>query len=80
MAKKEKETFIHVTARMEEDGITVFSHKGVDVAWRLPKGGVVDLRTSTPFLPMSPCPYCGAENDKGHNPTPHIHAYLGTSV
>jgi hypothetical protein len=80
-AKAKPETFVRVTTRTEEDGITVFTDpNGFDVAWKLPRGGVVDLRTEPPYLSMSPCPYCGAVNDVGHFPAGHVHPYLGEKV
>ncbi len=33
---------------------------------------VVDLRIDPPYYQILPCPYCGVEEDKDHNPLKHI--------
>lgn len=43
------------------------------------KGGTVaDLRQHPPFLATSPCPFCGAINNRGHNNSKHVDPFLGT--
>lgn len=41
---------------------------------------VIDLRSKPPFLPMSPCPYCGAVEDRGHDALMHVDKRLGVAV
>lgn len=61
--------------------VKIFDAVDVAVALKLPKTGtVVDLRHAPPFLTMSPCPYCGTLNDRGHNPMKHIDHTLGEVV
>lgn len=63
------------------DRITTYlNEKGKPIILRMPHYGIVcDLRTPEDgFLPMSPCPYCGAENNKGHNDWKHVDSFLGT--
>ena len=91
-AKPVVETFVRVTTRTEEDGITVFTDpNGIDVVWKLPRGGVVDLRTAPPYLSMFPCPYCGVSEialnknkteatDREHDVLKHVAPYLGVKV
>ena len=65
----------------EDDGVVVsYTETGEAVALRLPSGRAVDLRVTPPFLVMNPCPYCGAMNDKGHDPLKHVDPSLGEKV
>lgn len=41
---------------------------------------VIDLRPNPPFLPMSPCPYCNALHDRGHDPLSHVDHRFGVKV
>lgn len=38
---------------------------------------VIDLRFNPPFLSMSPCPFCGTHNDRGHEPLMHVDVRFG---
>lgn len=70
---------LHITQEVTEDDGVITCYAGeIPVALKLPRSGrVVDLRTRPDFLPMSPCPYCGAVNDKGHIPHKHVDPSLG---
>jgi hypothetical protein len=39
---------------------------------------VEDLRAGAPFYQLLPCPYCGVEEDRGHDPLKHVDPRLGT--
>lgn len=74
--------FTKCTTRNDPDGVTTFlDANGNEVALVLPfTGRVVDMRENPPYLSMSPCPYCGCENDRGHNPLKHTDPFLGISI
>ncbi len=50
------------------------------VGLRLPSGRGIDLRNEPPFHPTSPCLWCGCLDDKGHDNTKHIVAWLGEAL
>lgn len=80
MAKKKPEdNFVRVTMHVEEDGVVAYKDcHGVTLAYKFPKTGTVaDIRPNPPFLAMSPCPDCGVENDRGHNPLQHTDPFIG---
>ena len=65
----------------EVDVLAYSDERGHVVALVLPKTGTVaDVREHPPFLSMSPCPYCGAVDDKGHIAIKHIDPFLGTHI
>ena len=76
------DNFLVVMTRTDSDGVVAYlDSAGVEVAYKMPwSGTVADVRPSPPFLPMSPCPYCGAENDRKHNPMNHIDYFLGEKI
>lgn len=43
-------------------------------------GVVKDLRTEPPFYQILPCPYCGVEEDRNHDPLKHVHSELGKTT
>lgn len=46
-----------------------------NIALKLPSGIVLDLREQPLYLVMTPCPACGAVNDKDHTPLYHTSPY-----
>lgn len=67
------------------DRITTYLDRaGKPVALVTSNGVVCDLRmpdyASPPYLAMSPCPDCGALNNKKHNPLKHVDPFLGTKT
>ena len=65
-------TILQITHIVEEyDGAKSFFVDDVKVALRDSSGKVRDLRKNPPFLAMSPCPYCDAKDDRGHDPLKH---------
>lgn len=86
MAKKNKapqeEDFVRVTMHTESDGVVAYiDAKGTVLAYKLPKTGTVaDLRVDPKFLAISPCPYCGAVNNRGHILSQHTDPFLGTPL
>lgn len=65
----------------EVDVLAYRDERGNVVALVLPNTGTVaDLRIHPPFLSMSPCPYCGALDDKGHAAIKHIDPFLGERI
>ena len=74
-----EERFVRVTMHVENDGVIAYlDAAGVVLAYKLPQtGAVADIRPNPPLLAMSPCPYCGAENDRGHNLLHHADPFLG---
>lgn len=55
-----------------QDGVVVFNV--------FPSGEKVDMRAKPVFHSIIPCPYCGTENDRKHDPTKHINPKLGISI
>ncbi len=53
---------------------------GVHVFTVLADGTKRDERPNPPFLAMSPCPYCGAVQDRGHFPMGHVNPAFGTRI
>lgn len=76
---KKNDTTIHCTLRADDDGVVAYvDPNGVDLALKMPWcGTVADIRPAPPFYAMSPCPYCGAHNDRGHDPMRHTDPMLG---
>jgi hypothetical protein len=80
--------FIQCTTTIEPgalgDTIAYTDAKGHLIArkltWIKDYSAVFDLRGRPPYLAISPCPYCGTENDRGHNPLLHVDTRLGVKV
>lgn len=72
--------FIRVTSHIEGSSKVFTDASDRIVAMVLQGGTVVDLRETAPYLPMSPCPYCRAVEDRNHIATQHIDPTLGTWV
>ena len=51
---------------------------GQTLASRDGTGFVTDHRQRPPFFQILPCPYCGVESDRGHEPLLHVDRRLGT--
>ena len=51
---------------------------GQTVASRDGSGFVTDHRPRPPYFQILPCPYCGVEEDRGHEPRLHVDRRLGT--
>jgi hypothetical protein len=84
---KKKPTFQEVFAESHDNGSSTFwNHDPKEpgakvIAIRGSQGryqDIVDLRDNPLFLPMSPCPWCSAINDRNHDPLRHIDLSLGT--
>ena len=43
-------------------------------------GMPTDMRRNPPFYQILPCPFCGVETDRNHNPLMHVDDRLGTPV
>jgi hypothetical protein len=39
-----------------------------------------DERGEPPYYQILPCPKCGVETDRNHNPLKHVYAELGTPI
>lgn len=39
-----------------------------------------DVRPSPPFWTILPCPYCGVQQDRDHDPLLHVDKRLGTLI
>jgi len=44
-----------------------------------PSGDKNDLRTKPPFISILPCPYCGTDNDRKHDPLAHVDNKFGST-
>lgn len=81
---KEK-AFVSCTVIPHILGGALWYHKDTLIFRVNEDGKKEDLRKHPPYLPMSPCPYCGASgpqvaNVSAHDPLKHVHPELGTSV
>lgn len=61
-----------------EKGFSMLVTDNVPIFNVFPKGDKIDLRSRPPFLSIIPCPYCGTENDRKHEPTKHTNSKFGT--
>jgi len=75
-----KKSFIECATVTADDGTRRWIHDGQVVFVVDPHGTKTDLRTGPPFLPMSPCPYCGVENDRNHDALQHVDPRFGVPV
>lgn len=84
--KKEKEEFVRCFRKIEKTprGVVIGYHDiktGTLLArkfmWVPGYRRTIDLRDHPLFLTLSPCPYCGTLEDKGHQALSHIDTRFG---
>jgi hypothetical protein len=61
-----------------DKGVSTLIMDNVPIFNIFPKGDKIDLRSKPPFLSIIPCPYCGTENDRKHDPLQHVNPKFGT--
>lgn len=75
-----KEKFLACQVIENVNGDREWHGKGQIVFVITKNGAGHEKRMVPPFLALSPCPYCGAVEDKNHNALLHVDTRFGVKV